>query len=330
MSQSHLTRQERECIFKYLILGKGIREIARLIHRNPSVVSREVKRNRSKDGYYSAVEAQEKYKKRRLKCKKKSILDHPKLKGKIKACFLDRSWSPEQISHRLKLEGNEFKISYASIYRGIYSGEFDEYLPGDKKATRKLRHRGKTRKTAGSIETRGKIKITHTIHERPKEANRREVIGHWEADTVIGKKGSSSLLTLVDMASRFLIAGKLESNQSVWVKNRIVDLLKPLPKTKRKSIPPDRGKEFSKHGEASRELDGIKFYFADPHSPWQRGTNEYTNGLIREYLPKGQDFAELNDKQINMIIDHINKRPRKCLEWKSPYEIFYKKVLHLT
>jgi transposase, IS30 family len=330
MSQSHLTIHERESILKFLTLGKGIREIARLINSNPSVISREIKRNSSKDGVYSAVVAQEDYKKRRLKCRKKRKLNDTKLKEKVRVLFFEKSWSPEQISHRLKLEGDEFTISYASIYRSIYSGEFDDYLPGDKKATRKLRHRGKTRKKAGSIETRGKIKVTHTIHERPKEADNRNVIGHWEADTVVGKTGSSTVLTIVDRSSRFLIAGKLERNRSILLKDKMIDLLKPLPKTKRRSITPDRGKEFSKHSEVTEELGGIKFYFADPHSPWQRGTNENTNGLIREYLPKGQDFSDLSDEEIDKIIDKINKRPRKCLGWKSPHEVFFKKVLHLT
>lgn len=261
---------------------------------------------------------------------KKRKLSNPKLKEKVRELFFEKSWSPEQISNRLKLEENEFSISYSSIYRGIYSGEFDQFLPGDKKATRKLRHRGKTRKKAGSIETRGKIKVTHTIHERPKEAESRNVMGHWEADTVIGKKGSATLLTMVDRASRFLLAGKLEGNKSTLLKDKMIEVLQTVPKTKRKSITPDRGKEFSKHNEITKELGGIKFYFADPHSPWQRGTNENTNGLIREYLPKGQDFANLSDEEIDKIIDKINKRPRKCLGWKSPHEVFFKKVLHLT
>ena len=124
MSQSHLTIQERECIFKYLILGKGIRDIARLINRN-----------RSKDGTCSAIEAQENYKKRRLKCRRKRKLSNPRLKEVVKELFLEKSWSPEQISNRLKHENHEFTINYASIYRSIYSGEFDKYLPGDKKAT---------------------------------------------------------------------------------------------------------------------------------------------------------------------------------------------------
>ena len=132
------------------------------------------------------------------------------------------------------------------------------------------------------------------------------------------------------MTSRFLIAGKLDANKSVYVKDTMTEQLKSLPKTIRRSITLDRGKEFSKHAEISTNMDGLKFYFADPHSPWQRGTSENTNGLIREYLPKGQDFSGLNDEQIHEIIDKINKRPRKCLGWKSPYEVFYNKVLHLT
>jgi len=330
MSQSHLTIKDRENILKYLTLKKGVREIGRLLGRSPSVISREIKRNSNDDGSYSVVDAQSKYRTRRSICRRKRLMENLELKNKIKELFLENSWSPEQISKRLLLEGSTYKISYATIYRGIYAGEFDGYLPGQKKATRKLRHRGKTRKKTGVIETRGKIQVSNTIHERPKEANTRKVIGRWEADTVIGVRRSQTLVTLVDRASRYLLAGKVAGNKSELVKNRMIDLLMPLPKRKRKSVTPDRGKEFSKHQGVTKSLDNIPFYFADPHSPWQRGTNENTNGLIREFLPKGTDLANFSDEQISDIIEKINHRPCKCLNWKTSHEVFFGKVLHLT
>ena len=330
MSQSHLTTTERESILKCLTLGKGVREIARIIERDPSVISREIKRNSNKDGSYSAIVAQAKYEKRREKSRRKKLLDNQELKEKLRELFLEKSWSPEQISNRFKFENSKFQISYNTIYRAIYDGLFDVYLPGQKKSTRKLRHRGKTRKKAGVIETRGKIKVTHTIHERPTEAEERNVIGHWESDTIIGKRYSHALLTLVDRSSRYLLGRKIPAKKSEFVKEKMIEALKTLPKSKRRSITSDRGKEFSKHQEITNALDNLLFYFADPHAPWQRGTNENTNGLIREFLPTGTDLADFSDADIDSIIENINHRPRKCLNWKSPHEVFFDKVLHLT
>lgn len=326
---SHFSIDEREKMLKLRIENKGVREIARRLNRSASSVSRELKRN-SVEGEYSAVNAQREYLVRRQKCQRQKLLDNRELKEKIKELFLECSWSPEQICNRLAHEDFPFKISYTTIYRGIYEGIFDGYLPGNKKATRKLRHRGKTRKRAGVIETRGKISIPNTIHERPIEANERKVMGHWEADTMAGKTGSSCLLTLTDMSSRYLLAGRIPKKKSTLVKDKMVELLSPVSIKRLRSVTPDRGKEFARHEQVTKILNGLKFYFCDPHSPWQRGTNENTNGLLREYLPKGTDMSQFTDHEISDFIDKINKRPRKCLGWMTPHEVFFSEVLHLT
>lgn len=326
----HFSIDEREKMLKYRIEGKGIREIGRLLDRNRSSISRELGRNGSRSGGYSAVKAQAQYEKRRQRSRRKKLFDNPDLKEKVKQFFLEEAWSPEQISNRLSYEESGYQISYNTIYRAIKAGAFDKYLPGDKKASRKLRHRGKTRKTKGKMETRGKIKITHTIHERPCEANDRTVIGHWEADTMVGKRNSDCMVTLVDRFSRYLLSDRIQAQKSALVKEKIIQLFSTIPKAKRRSVTPDRGKEFSKHSQISEALDGLKFYFADPHSPWQRGTNENTNGLLREYFPKGTDISTYSDEAIVSFIDKINKRPRKCLGWKTPHEVFFNQVLHLT
>jgi len=327
---SHFNIDEREKMLKYRMQGKGIREIGRLLVRSPSSISRELKRNSLSDGDYSAIKAQSQYENRRQKSRRKKIFDNIDLKNKVKELFMEESWSPEQISNRLSYEKSNYQISYPTIYRAIKAGEFDVYLPGDKKASRKLRHRGKTRNTKGRIETRGKIKVTHTIHERPCEADGRKMIGHWEADTMIGKRDSACLVTLVDRSSRYLLSDRIQAKKSALVKEKIIELFLTIPKDKRRSVTPDRGKEFSKHSEISQQLDGLRFYFSDPHSPWQRGTNENTNGLLREYFPKGVDISAYSDETVTSFIDKINKRPRKCLDWKTPFEVFFNQVLHLT
>jgi IS30 family transposase len=281
---------------------------------------------------YSAIAAQKDYTKRRKKSRRKRLLDRPQLYEKVAYLFLHLQWSPEQIAARLKHEQYPFPISYTTIYRAIYARMFDPpgISRGHRGAVRKLRHRGKRRRPGKAEETRGKIRVTHQIHDRPKAAETRREFGHWEADTVVGKRGSACLVTLTDRRSRFLLAARSDSMKSEDVKEVLLRLLAPLPSNRRRSVTPDRGVEFAKHAEVSRRLDDMPFYFADPRAPWQRGTNENTNGLIREYLPKHFDMADCTQQQIDDYIHKINLRPRKCLDWKAPYEAFFCKVLHFT
>ena len=286
---THLTIDEREQLFLLHYQGDSIRMIAKVLKRNPSTISRELARNTEKESYSPTI-AQSKYTKRKSNCGRKLLLENTQLKTLIKKLFLNEQWSPEQIAARLKLEKSAHTISFNTIYRAIYRGDFNEknLSHGHRGAIRKLRHKGKTRHTKTHIENRGKISVTHTIHERPVEATNRSVLGHWEADTVAGKIGKACLVTLTDRKSRYLMSEKINKKISVHVRDSIIDLLSAVPKNKRKSITPDRGKEFSKHREVTEQLDSIPFYFADPHAPWQRGTNENTNGLLREYFPKSR------------------------------------------
>ncbi|MGL9970439.1 transposase [Enterococcus sp. DIV1420a] len=183
--------------------------------------------------------------------------------------------------------------------------------------------------TKKHVEKRGKIQISNTIHERPASDNNRSEIGHWEADTVAGKTGGSCLVTLTDRKSRYLLGGKIEKKLSLLVRDKIIQLLSSISSNKVKTITPDRGKEFSKHSEVTKTLNNIQFYFPDPHAPWQRGTNENTNGLLREYSPKNKDMDTVPDSYIEQIILKLNLRPKKCLNWKTPYEVFFDETLHL-
>ena len=148
--------------------------------------------------------------------------------------------------------------------------------------------------------------------------------------SVAGKTGSSCMITLTDRKSRFLLLKKIQKKNSLLVRDGIVELLLQLPSDRVASITPDRGKEFSRHFEISKALNGLQFYFPNPHSPWQRGTNENTNGLIREYCPKSVDLETFHDSYFSAFTAKLNHRPRKCLDWKSPYEVFFGLVLHLT
>ncbi|MBC1228603.1 IS30 family transposase [Listeria booriae] len=327
----HLTISEREKILVGLTQEKSIREIARDIGRAPSTVSREIKRNTLATNY-SANQAQQNYVCKREACRRKKLLSYPSIKQKVRHLLLHHQWSPEQISKRLKQEDSPIQISYITIYRGIYTEQLEgkKLSKGERGIARKLRHRGKTRHTKGHNETRGKIKISNSIHVRPKEANERSCIGHWEADTVLGKTGLPCLITLTDRCSRYLLAEKIPCKKARFVTPKLIEMFQQLPKYKVKTVTPDRGKEFAKHAEVSMELDELPFYFADPHAPWQRGTNENTNGLLREYFPKNEDMTKYDPQEIRQFIYKLNTRPRKCLGWKTPYEVFFDEVLHLT
>lgn len=327
----HLSINEREMILVLTTEKKSLHTIAKVIGRSVSTVSRELMRNSTKKGY-SAVEANRQYQTRRKKCRRAKLLENAKLKCIVMHLFLDQQWSPEQIANRLAYESNTFRLSYTTIYRAIYAGMLDteKLSHGNRGVIRKLRHRGKARRGKGTVETRGKIVISNRINERPTEADGRQVIGHWEADTLAGKTGSACLVTIADRCSRYLLAGKVAKRYSTLVAEKMIALLSAVPKRTQKSITPDRGKEFSRHAAVTAALDGLQFYFSDPHAPWQRGTNENTNGLLREYLPKSFDIAFCSDDDVAGFVQKLNFRPRKCLGWKTPYEVFFNQSLHLT
>lgn len=327
----HLSISERESILFMCGEGKGIREIAAALGRAASTISRELKRNKTKTEY-SPSQAEKRYRVRRKRCCPRKLLADPAAKALVRRLFLEEQWSPEQISNRLKEEKNAVQVSFATIYRAIYARMFDEkkLSHSERGVVRKLRHRGKTRHKKGTEETRGKLKISNPIEERPVEANERSKLGHWEADTVAGKTGSSCLITLADRKSRFLLLKKIPKKNSVYVRDGIVELLQQLPSEKVASITPDRGKEFSRHSEITKAMNGLQFYFPKPHAPWERGTNENTNGLIREYCPKSIDLETFDESYFSTFTAKLNRRPRKCLGWKSPYEVFFGVVLQLT
>ena len=327
MSYKHLSITEREKILIYLTQSLSLCRIAKLLGRSKSTISRELARNPSE---YLPSKAQARYKRRRKKCRPHKLLENPELFALVKTLFLDRHWSPEQIANRLKLEDYPIQISYKTIYRAIYASMFDtpeqKRSTGNHGARKYLRHKGRPRRPKGYVSNRGKIPISNELKERPIQANERSRFGDWEADTIVGFNHKTGLLTLVDRLSRFLICEKLTRLGSKEVETAMIKALSGQPLH---SITPDRGREFQLHGNVTKEL-GVEFYFPPPHHPWERGTNENTNGLLREYFPKGFDFNNVSEEELQRVVEQLNRRPRKCLGYRTPAEVYFSTMLHLA
>ena len=326
----HLTLSEREKLLFYLAKGYTATKISKELGRSKSTISRELRRNSDKAGYLP-VRAEALYRKRRKKCRRKKLLEDAGLYALVQDKFLNHHWSPEQIAGRLRLENSTYHISYNTIYRGIYRGMFDTPAQrrsgGNRGARRKLRHKGKPRHGKGYKENRGGLKIPNSITQRPEAANERTRLGDWEADTVMGKQGGACLVTLVDRKSRLLICRKLNQKSSKELAAVVTAALQGHPV---ETITPDRGSEFLCHEQITERLGGVQFYFALPHHPWQRGTNENTNGLLREFFPKGCDLTDVSPAMIQAVEDELNLRPRKILGFFSPAEVYFSSLLHLT
>jgi IS30 family transposase len=299
---------QRENLAIGLNLGQSMSAIAKEIGVNKSTVSREVRRNGC-ENTYSGVNAQSAYQKRREKCRRRLKLSDTVLRQKLCTAIL-KTWSPEQAVNRLKLD-----VSVPTVYRAIWEGRLPRVTPKD------LRHKGKRRKSSNVEETRGKIPDTVPMQARPKSADSRSRYGHFEGDTVLGRKGGSCLLTMVDRKSRFLIAGKLDGKTAAEVERVSARVMQGITV---RSVTVDNGKEFACHKEMKEKL-GVGIYFAPARQPWQRGTNENTNGLLREFIPKGKSMDDMTQQQLDNFVRIINNRPRKCLGWRTPLEVHLKK-----
>ncbi len=324
---THLTLEEREDIMCLKRQGETVTAIASAIGRDKSTVSRELSRNMCAKGapneYYRASTAQRRYEQRRLASRRRAILDDEALFEVVREKFLEEQWSPEQIEGRIALERGSSPVSDSTIYRAIRDGRFDGCLGGRKAACR-LRRKGRRRRAPGT-ERRGRIVVSHEISERPEAADARSEAGHWEADTVAGKAGGACLLTLVDRSDGYLVGGKCRRKDSASVSREALRALEGQPA---RSVTADRGKEFAAHARVTEEI-GVEYYFAQPHHPWQRGTNENTNGLLREYFPKGRSLASVGRGQVQRVYDKLNRRPRKRLGYRTPYEVHCSASLRL-
>ena len=317
MSNTHLTAYERGQIQILLEMGKGIREIARLLERSPSTISREIHRNSTR-GTYDAGTAQTRYAARRKECRPGIKLAYRPLWDYV-IRKLTCLWSPEQIAGRLPLDyphDPRMRISHETLYQALYSDpRLAPFICCLRQARPKRRKRGQGRNARCHIPHRV------PISQRPPEVDQRARFGDWEADLVLGKNQEGAILSLVGRKSLVLLAQKLPSKKSELVIDAAIAALEDLPAAWAHTVTFDNGTEFYHHHRLTQEL-GIDTYFADPYAAYQRGTNENTNGLLRQYLPKGTCFKSLSQKQLDAIVKEINDRPRKKLGYLKPREVF--------
>jgi IS30 family transposase len=325
MKYSHISLEEREEIFALINQGKSFREIGKLLSRSHSTISREINRCGGKSNYTPSRAERHAESQNSSKGRKRLIDSKPEvLMESLKRLF--ENFSPEQISLSIErdfLEDPWMRISHETIYRYIYAmpkGELKKVLVSHLRRKRKLR---KDRK--GSHERRGRIIDATSISERPQDVENRRVPGHWEGDLIIGKNHKSALGTLVERTTRMVFLVRVKAKKADLVREAFTDVFQELDPDLRKSLTYDRGHEMAEH-KYFTEATGMPVYFCDPSSPWQRGTNENTNGLLRQYFPKGTDFNKVSDDELKRVQDQLNRRPRKVLNWESPHEAFSKLI----
>lgn len=318
---THVSFREREKIGLLKAGRKKVPEIARALGRDPTTVRRELKRSKPHYLGYSAITAQADARKQQKMPKKRKKLDNAAL-WKLVQRKLKLRWSPEQIARHLKQTyagDTHMQVSHESIYTYIYvlpRGALRKELIDHLRQGAKGRQRRKR-----TTDERGKIPNMISIHERPREVESRTVPGHWESDLIIGKRHASAIGTLVERTTRTTILVPLKAKDAATVRKAFARVVKRLPKEACLSLTHDRGTEMHEHELFTKETN-VQVYFADPHSPWQRGTNENTNGLVRDYFPKGTDFSKVSVAQLKRVQGELNERPRKTLGWRSPKEAF--------
>lgn len=312
-----LTQEQRYQIYALKQTGHSLSEIAEVIRVHKATVSREWKRNRGQRGYRPQQAHG-----LALERRQKAI---PRISAEMWVLverLLRQDWSPEQISGRLKKE-QQVCISHEWIYQYVLQ---DKQAGGD--LYRHLRCQKKRRKRYGKYDRRGQLPNCRSIEERPAIVNGRKRLGDWEVDTITGKRHKQAMVTLTERKSRFTLLGKVTRRTAQAVQNQIHRLLLPVA-DKAHTLTSDHGKEFAYHEQIAEALH-LKFYFAHPYAAWERGTNENTNGLLRQYFPKKHDFQSVTHKEIKQAMLRLNFRPRKSLRFKTPFEVFYRSAVALT
>jgi len=317
-SRHRLSLEDRIEIKLGLERGESFRQIAVGISRSGSTVCREVNRNNGRDGYRPAAAHEQAFLRAR-RPKPTRLGANPELCSRVIA-DLEDLWSPQQISRRLKAEfpdDETMRVSHETIYKTIYvqgRGSLRKELASC------LRTGRAQRRPQGRQERRGQIPGMVMISQRPAEVADRSVPGHWEGDLIIGKGNKSAIGTLVERATRYVMLLHLPDGASAAaVRDAMTTTIRTLPEHLWKSITWDQGKEMSQHAQFSIDT-GIDIYFCDPHSPWQRGSNENTNGLLRQYFPKGTDLSIHGPDKLLEVAQSLNNRPRETLDWKKPAE----------
>lgn len=320
-SRLALSLREREEVSRGIVAGHSLRTIAQALGRSPSTVSREVHRNDGRSEYRASTADQAAWD-RALRPKRCKLVENRAL-ARIVANKLKRLWSPKQIAGWLKRhypEDENAQVSHETIYRSLFiqaRGALKKELLGHLRSRRAMRRsRHKTLKGEGL----GQITDTVSIRERPASVEDRAVPGHWEGDLIFGSK-NSQIATLVERHTRYVLLAKVDSKDTETVINALIKQAHKLPRELYKSLTWDRGHEMADHQRFSLSTD-IEVYFCDPHSPWQRGSNENTNGLLRQYFPKGTDLSAHSQAKLSAVARQLNERPRETLEFESPAERF--------
>jgi len=325
---SELTEEERDSLATFRAQGLGVRACARELRRGVSTVSEELKRGSMASGEYVAIRAQRLSQDRRSNRQEREALKNPWLYAYVLDKLRD-GWSPEQITGRLRKENPDDRsrhLSPETIYLFIYAPEqadkrLWEYLP---------RKQRKRKKQLGRSVHKSRIPDRVSIHDRPEEVEGRTTFGHYEGDTVEGRRAKhDGIHTEVERKTRKLFALKVGHIASRETTDAQIEIFGGLPAAARLTTTLDNGREHHLHGELTAALS-LDVYFADPYSSWQRGTNENTNGLLRRYLPKRTDFTTLTQEELDDIVEEINNRPRKCLDYATPNEVFLSEINNLN
>ena len=310
MSYTQLTREQRYQIYALKKADHSQTEMASIIGCHKSTIGRELSRNGGQRGY-RPKQADE------LSFSRKLSAHRPRIQRATWALvesLVQQQWSPEQIAGRLKLEQRE-SVSHERIYQYIYA---------DKRAGGtlflNLRCQKKRKKRYGQRDRRGQLPARRSIEQRPKIVDSRERLGDWEADTIIGSNHRQAIVSVVERKSKLTRLGRVKRNTADAVQRELTTQLAPLTV---QTITSDNGREFAHHQSIEKKLQAT-FYFAHPYSSWERGLNENTNGLVRQYFPKKSDFSKITDKQINQVVTPLNNRPRKTLGYRTPNEVFFK------
>ena len=308
---TQLTREERYQISALKTAGQSKTQIAKILGRHKATIGREMARNCGLRGYRPrqadslAINRRQEKITRRISSETWTRVEE----------LLREHWSPEQVSRWLRQE-ESLQVSPEWIYQYVLH---DKRTGGD--LYRYLRCQKQRKKRYGVPDRRGQLKGRVSIDERPEVVNERSRIGDWEADTVIGKQGGAVLVTLVERKTRWSMIGKASDRTAKKVRAVIIKRLLPMT-SHVKTLTYDNGKEFALHQEIDKELQS-NGYFAHPYHSWERGLNENTNGLIRQFFPKGKDLSEVTDEEIQRVMDKLNNRPRKCLGFKTPNQVFF-------
>jgi len=320
-SRMSLTLAEREEISRGVAAGQSLRTIATMLGRAPSTISREVKRNGGRESYRANKAEQAAWDRahRSKTCK----LARNRALALIVAEKLQLEWSPRQIAGWLKYtypDDENYQVSHETIYltlfiqaRGALKKELIQYLRKPRAMRRSRHHTQKTK-------DHGRISNTVSIRERPPEVEDRAVPGHWEGDLICGSN-NSQIATLVERHTRLVMLVRVPSKDTKTVINALIKQAHKLPRELYKSLTWDRGKEMADHQRFTLATD-IKVYFCDPQQPWQRGSNENTNGLLRQYFPKGMDLSNIHQNRLNAVARRLNERPRETLQFRTPAERF--------